>query len=159
MSDDRPDELTLILERAFHASPDRLFRAWTEPEILKKWFAPEPFTTPVAELDVRPGGSCLIVMRDPDGNDFPNPGVYLEVVPNRRIVTTDAYVSAWVPSARPFMTMDLLFEDAGDGTTRATYAVRHWTREGYDQQLQMGFHEGWGTCADQLARLLAAGQA
>lgn len=159
MSQDRPHELTLILERTFDASPARVFRAWTDPHILKKWFAPKPFTTPVAELDVRPGGASLIIMRDPDGNDFPNPGVYLEVVPDRRIVATDAYVSAWVPSPQPFMTMDLQFEDAGDGKTKATYAVRHWRREDYDKHQQMGFHEGWGTCADQLAELLANGEA
>ncbi len=149
----------LVLERVFDATPDRVFRAWTDPEVLKKWFAPKPFTTPVADLDVRPGGACMIVMRGPDGKDYPNPGVYLEVVPNRRLVTTDAYVSAWQPSPQPFMTMDLSFEELGDGKTKATYRVLHWSQEAYDQHVQMGFHEGWGTCADQLAELLASGEA
>ena len=62
------------------------------PTLLKQWFAPLPYTTPVAELDVRPGGSAFIVMRGPDGKDLPNRGVYLEVVPNERLVSTDAYV-------------------------------------------------------------------
>lgn len=152
-------ENELVLERIFDATPDRVYRAWTDPEILKKWFAPKPYTTPHAHLDVRPGGASNIVMADPDGNEFPNPGVYLEVVPNRRLVSTDAYTQAWVPSQRPFMTMDLNFEDIGGGKTRAVYRIKHWTKEAYDQHLQMGFHEGWGACADQLAELLASGGA
>ena len=148
-------EHTLILEGVFDAEPERVFRAWTEPEILKKWFAPKPFTTPKAELDVRPGGRSLIVMRDPEGNDYPNVGVYLHIEPGRRLVSTDAYREAWVPSERPFMTMDLRFDPLPGGKTKATYVVSHWTKEAYDQHVQMGFHDGWGTCADQLAELLA----
>src|SRR5271155_4515104 len=84
-------ERDLVLTRLIDAPRAKLFRAWTEPELLKQWFAPLPFTTPVAELDVRPGGASLIVMRGPDGADMPNRGVYLEVVPNERIVFTNAY--------------------------------------------------------------------
>jgi uncharacterized protein YndB with AHSA1/START domain len=70
----------LVLTRIIKAPREKVFRAWTEPELLKQWFAPLPWTTPVAKTDVRPGGANLIVMRDPDGNEFPNRGVYLEVV-------------------------------------------------------------------------------
>ncbi|HLU83808.1 MAG TPA: SRPBCC family protein [Trueperaceae bacterium] len=155
MSTTATTEHKLILERVFDAEPERVFRAWTEPEILKKWFAPKPFTTPKAELDVRPGGTSLIVMRDAEGNDYPNVGVYLHIEPGRRLVSTDAYREAWVPSERPFMTMDLRFDPLPGGKTKATYVVSHWTQEAYDQHVQMGFHEGWGTCANQLAELLA----
>ncbi len=148
-------ENVLVLERIFDAEPERVYRAWTEPEILKKWFAPKPFTTPSAELDVRPGGRSVIVMRGPDGTEFPNVGVYLQVEPGRRLVETDAYTEAWLPSSNPFMTMDLRFDPLPGGKTKATYYVRHWTKEAYDQHVAMGFHEGWGTCADQLAALLA----
>jgi uncharacterized protein YndB with AHSA1/START domain len=58
----------LVLTRLIDAPREKLFRAWTEPEVLKQWFTPAPYTTPVAELDVRPGGANLIVMRDPEGN-------------------------------------------------------------------------------------------
>lgn len=67
----------LVLTRDIDAPREKLFRAWTQPELLKQWFAPLPFTTPHAELDVRPGGSSVIVMRGPDGTDYPNRGVYL----------------------------------------------------------------------------------
>jgi uncharacterized protein YndB with AHSA1/START domain len=101
----------LVLTRLIDAPREALYRCWTEPELLKQWFAPAPFTTLSAELDVRTGGANLIVMQSPEGQEMPNRGVYLEVVPNRRIVFTDAYVSAWEPSPNPFMTVILTFED------------------------------------------------
>ncbi len=143
----------LVLTRIFDAPPEKVFRAWTEPELIKQWFAPQPWTTPYAETDVRPGGSNLITMRSPEGEDYPNPGVYLEVVENERLVVTDAYTRAWEPSEQPFMTLILTFEDLG-GKTRYTARVLHWSVADRERHEQMGFHEGWGQCADQLAELL-----
>jgi uncharacterized protein YndB with AHSA1/START domain len=143
----------LILTRIFDATPDKVYRAWTEPELLVQWFAPLPWTTPRAELDVRPGGANRIVMRNPEGEDFPNQGVYLEVVKNERLVFTDAYIRAWEPALQPFMTVILTFEDLG-GKTRYTARVLHWTAADRERHEQMGFHQGWGQCADQLAELL-----
>lgn len=150
MSADR--ELMLI--RLIDAPREKLYRAWTDPTLLKQWFAPLPYTTPVAELDVRPGGSAFIVMRGPDGKDLPNHGVYLDVVPNQRLVSTDAYTKAWEPSEKPFMTLILTFEDEG-GKTRYTARVRHWTVADREAHEKMGFHQGWGICADQLTALVA----
>jgi uncharacterized protein YndB with AHSA1/START domain len=144
----------LVLTRIIDAPPEMVFRAWTDPELLKQWFAPRPYTTPVAEIDVRPGGASLIVMRDPKGRDMPNRGVYLEVVENERIVLTDAYTRAWEPSEKPFMTVILTFENVG-GKTRYTARVRHWTDADREMHEKMGFHEGWGQCADQLAEVVA----
>jgi uncharacterized protein YndB with AHSA1/START domain len=145
-------ERDLVLTRLIDAPREALYRAWTEADLLKQWFAPLSWTTPAAELDVRPGGASVIVMRGPDGTDFPNRGVYLEVVPNERLVFTDAYSEAWKPSAKPFMTVILTFEDEG-GKTRYTARVRHWTAADREQHEQMGFHQGWGQCADQLEAL------
>lgn len=144
----------LVITRIINAPREKLFRAWTEAELLKRWFAPLPFTTPVAELDVRAGGSSRIVMRDADGNDYPNRGIYLEVVKNERLVFTDAYVEAWIPSEKPFMTGILTFEDVG-GKTRYTARVLHWTVKDRDTHEQMGFHAGWNQCTDQLEKLVA----
>jgi uncharacterized protein YndB with AHSA1/START domain len=116
--------------------------------------APMPWTTSHAELDVRPGGAATVTMRSPDGNDMPCPGVYLEVVPNQRLVFTDAYTSAWQPSQKPFMTVILTFEDEG-GKTRYTARVRHWTVADRETHEKMGFHAGWAQCADQLTALVA----
>jgi uncharacterized protein YndB with AHSA1/START domain len=144
----------LVLTRIIDAPRATLFRAWTDPALLKQWFAPLPYTTPVAELDVRPGGANLVVMQSPEGDDMPNRGVYLEVVPNERIVFTDAYIRAWEPSEKPFMTVILTFEDEG-GKTKYTARVRHWTVADRETHEKMGFHQGWGLCTDQLAALAA----
>ncbi len=144
----------LTLTRIIEASREKVFNAWTHPELLKQWFAPAPFTTSLVEIDVRPGGSSLIVMRDPDGNDFPNRGVYLEVVKNERLVVTDAYTQAWEPAEKPFMTTILTFEDEG-GKTKYTARVRHWTVADREAHEKMGFYQGWGQCTDQLAALAA----
>ena len=148
------EDRELVLTRLIDAPREHLFRAWTEPELLKQWFAPLPYTTPVAEMDVRPGGANLIVMRGPDGAELPNRGVYLEVVKNERLVFTDAYAKAWEPSQKPFMTVVLTFEDEG-GKTRYTARARHWTVEDRQAHENMGFHQGWGLCTDQLAALAA----
>lgn len=144
----------LVLTRLINAPRQKVYRAWTDPELLKQWFAPKPYTTPVVEIDVRPGGSIYFVMRGPDGKDLPNRGVYLEVVPNAKLVSTDAYVKAWEPSDKPFMTLILTFEDEG-GKTRYTARVRHWTAADREAHEKMGFHEGWGLCTDQLEVLVA----
>ncbi|MBX3568232.1 MAG: SRPBCC family protein [Rhizobiaceae bacterium] len=150
---ERVGDRELRLSRLIDAPPASLYRAWTEPELMKKFFAPLPWTTPRIETDVRPGGSTLVVMADPEGNEYPNPGIYLEVVPNRRLVFTDAYISAWQPSEKPFFTCVLTFEDEG-GKTRYTARALHWTKDDCDAHEKMGFHEGWGQVADQLEALV-----
>jgi uncharacterized protein YndB with AHSA1/START domain len=154
MTAEATSDRELVLTRLIDAPPAKLFRAWTDPDLLKQWFAPLPYTTPVAELDVRPGGANFIVMRGPDGKDLPNRGVYLEVVENERLVVTDAYTKAWEPSEKPFMTLILTFENVG-GKTRYTARVRHWSVADREAHEKMGFHEGWGQCTDQLAALVA----
>ena len=147
------DERELVLTRLIAAPREKVFKAWTDPELLKQWFAPLPWTTPHAELDVRTGGANLIVMRSPEGNEFPNRGVYLEVIENERLVFTDAYTKAWEPSEKPFFTAVLTFEDEG-GKTRYTARALHWTVADRETHEKMGFHEGWGQCADQLTALV-----
>jgi len=142
----------LVLTRLIDAPRDRLYRCWTEPELVKQWFTPRPWTTPVVEMDVRPGGASHMVFRGPEGQEFSNDGVYLEVVPNEKLVFTDAYTEAWVPSAKPFMTAVIIFADEA-GRTRYTARVHHWTAEDKKRHEEMGFHEGWGKAADQLEAL------
>ena len=144
----------LVLTRLIAAPRRNLYRAWTEPELLKQWFTPPPYRTIKAELDLRPGGSSLIVMQGPDGTEFPNRGIYLEVVENERLVFTDAYTSAWEPSEKPFMTAIITFADEAGGT-RYTARARHWSAADREAHEKMGFHEGWGIAADQLAALAA----
>ena len=147
------EDRDLILTRLIDTPPEKVFRAWTDPELLKQWFAPSPWTTPTAKQDVRSGGSSLIVMRDPDGNEFPNHGVYLEVIENKRLVFTDAFTTAWEPSEKPFMTVVVTFEEQ-DGQTKYTARVQHWTIADREAHEKMGFHQGWTMCAEQLAALV-----
>lgn len=154
MSCDTPpnSDRDLMLTRIINAPREKVYKAWTNAELLKQWFSPLPYTTPHAELDVRTGGANLIVMRGPDGNEFPNRGVYLDVIENERIVVTDAFNKAWEPAEKPFMTVILTFEEHG-GKTRYTALVRHWTAADREAHEKMGFHEGWGKCTDQLEAL------
>ena len=149
-------ERDLVLSLVLDAPRDKVYRCWTEPDLLVQWFAPKPWSTPKAVVDVRPGGASVITMADEQGNEYPNPGQYLEVVPNERLVFSDAFVGDWKPSEKPFFTGYLTFEDAGDGKTKYTAVARHWTVEDAENHKKMGFHEGWGICSRQLEALAAS---
>jgi uncharacterized protein YndB with AHSA1/START domain len=152
-----PDR-TLTLTRTLNAPRAAVWRCWTESALLTQWFTLKPWTTPHAELDVRPGGANYVLMRGPDGSEHPNHGVYLDVVPGERLVFTDAYVRAWEPSAKPFMTVVLTLADADPGRTHYTAQVHHWTVDDKRQHEEMGFESGWGqatTQLEELARTLA----
>lgn len=144
----------LVLSRLIDVPRNKLFRCWAEPALITRWFTPPPWKTVAAEIDLRAGGTSLITMQGPDGSLMPNPGVYLEVIADALIVFTDAYTSAWMPSAKPFFTALISFEDE-DGQTRYTARARHWTAEDCAAHEKMGFHQGWGVATDQLAALAA----
>jgi len=151
-------DLELVLERIVDAPRERLFDGWTNPKVLPLWFAPAPLATTLHELDVRPGGAFRATMRDPaTGAEYPANGVYLEIVKNERLVTTDAFESGWRPSKKPFMVAIITFEDAGPGKTKYTARARHWTKEDRDMHEKMGFHQGWSQCLDQLVALAKKG--
>jgi uncharacterized protein YndB with AHSA1/START domain len=147
------DNNELILTRTLDATPEKLFRCWTEPELLKQWFCPQPWFVSEAQVDLRPGGRSYTVMNGPNGEVMPNEGIYLEVVPNEKIVFTDAYTAGWQPSAKPFFTGIITFEDLGGGKTKYTARARHWKAEDKAMHEQMGFEVGWGICATQLEAL------
>ena len=149
------DERDLMLERVVDVSPELVFKAWTTPKHLMPWFCPKPYRTVECEIDLKPGGKFFAQMVDPNGNKLPaEPGCYLEVVPNRKLVFTDAYTGDWNPktSGKPFMTGIITLDDE-DGKTRYTARVRHWSAEDKKTHEDMGFHTGWGICTDQLAAL------
>lgn len=146
----RPDPaLDLVLERTVDVPPDLVWAAWTRPEHLKEWFTPRPWTVSACEIDLRPGGLFKTIMRSPEGQEFPNLGCYLEVVPLRRLVWTDALVAGYRPSAKAFMTAIITLEAHGTGT-RYTATALHGSAESRKQHEAMGFTKGWGTALDQL---------
>lgn len=144
------NERDLVITRLIDAPRERVYRAWTDKAELPQWWAPRPNTTPLVVMDVRPGGQFQTVMNGPEGEEYRTYGVYLEVVPNEKLAFTDAYLDAWTPSESPFMTVIVTFEDEG-GKTRYTARVQHWSIEARNRHFEMGFFDGWGTCADQLA--------
>ncbi len=79
--------------------------------------------------------------------------MFLDVVPEERLVFTDAFSSAWHPSGKAFMVADVTFADAGNGTTRYVATARHWSAADRKAHEEMGFHPGWNTAADQLEAL------
>jgi uncharacterized protein YndB with AHSA1/START domain len=153
MSTENTADRELVLTRLMDAPKEKLFRCWTEPALMEEWFCPKPWRVTDVVTELRPGGSSSMIMRGPDGEEFPNKGVYLEVIPNEKIVFTDAYSEAWIPSDNPFFTGIITFEDAEDGKTRYTAIARHWKVEDREKHEAMGFHEGWGKAADQLEEL------
>jgi uncharacterized protein YndB with AHSA1/START domain len=141
--------LDLVLERVIDVPRDLVWRAWTEPEHVKKWFTPAPWTTTDCEIDLRPGGIFRFIMRSPEGKDFPNTGCFLEVVPNERLVWTDALLPGYRPSENPFFTAMITFAPEGNGTRYTAIAI-HRDEAGRKRHEEMGFYEGWGKCLDQL---------
>ena len=106
-----------------------------------------------ARIDLRPGGEFFTLMSGPDGERVPNHGVFLEVQPERRLVTTDAFRPGWIPGDQAFMVADIRFEPTPEGDTHYLARAMHWTAEARRQHEDMGFHQGWNAAADQLEAL------
>lgn len=142
-------ETDLVLTRDINAPRALLYKCWTTPEHLVHWFVPKPHKVTACDLDVRPGGKCNTTF-DVDGTEMQNNGVYLEVIPNEKLVFTDTYTEGWKPNPEPFMTAILTFEDIGNGRTRYTATARHRNKDAANTHVEMGFYTGWGTVVDQL---------
>lgn len=147
------DANDLVLTRVLQARRESVWRCWVEPELLKQWFCPKPWYVSEARLDLRPGGEFFTLMNGPNGEQFGEPGVFLEVVPYERLVFTDAFRPGWKPAGRPFMAAEVRFESEGDDQTRYIARAMHWSAEARQEHEAMGFHDGWGRAADQLEAL------
>lgn len=154
-------EHELSVTRLIDAPPEIVYRVWTERTA--EWWAPKPFKTRIVKQELRVGGASEIEieMEGPDGQKYPHEGIFLEVVPNERIVSTNAFTAGWEPKTLMTTECDLptvaifSFEPEGSGT-RYTGRVRHWDPEARKKHEAMGFEEGWGIVADQLAALAEA---
>jgi len=147
------NERELVLARLVDAPAEALYRCWTDPQLIPHWFCPKPWRAEAEALDPRPGGASRITMYGPNGEVAPNDGVFLEVVPGRKIVFTDNYTEGWEPNPDPMMTAVITFEPQPDGRTLYVARVGHPSVEKKTQHEQMGFQEGWGVCAEQMEAL------
>lgn len=156
MTNDTSEGYELRAEYLLDAPRASTWRCWTESKLLEQWFHPESWRTEVKALERRPGGASHIVMHGPNGEVSDGVGVFLEVVPGRRLVFTNAYTSGWIPSARPsgapLRTMIIEMSDEGDKTRYVVRAL-HWTEEARKQHEEMGFHDGWKQTTGQLDAL------
>jgi len=146
---DYDPDTDLVLERDLAAPRHLLWMCWTTPEHLKPWFVPKPHRVTACRIDLRVGGAFDTTF-EVDGNVMENRGVWLEVVPEEKLVFTDAYSAGWKPAPEPFMTAILTLADLGGGRTRYVAIARHRSPAARRTHEDMGFHDGWGTVATQL---------
>jgi uncharacterized protein YndB with AHSA1/START domain len=148
----------LVLERTLNAPRELVWKAWTDANLLKQWFAPKPYEISEVEMDLRPGGIFRIRMVGPDGFDtgHGNPGCVLEVVDRERLVWTSALGPQYRPAemgegCESFpMTAIVTFADAPGGKTLYKAVALHKSLSDKETHEKMGFHDGWGTVAGQL---------
>jgi uncharacterized protein YndB with AHSA1/START domain len=143
----------MVIERMLNVPREKAFACWSTSDHLRQWFCPKPWFVAEAAMDFRTGGHNHVVMRGPDGGESVHRGVFLDVTPHERIIFTDAYVSAWEPSEKPFITATILFADAGADRTHYKVRVTHWSEADRAAHEAMGFYDGWGIVIDQLEAL------
>jgi len=151
----------LVIERVFDAPRELVWKAWTEPERIMRWWGPKGYTSPACKIDLRVGGRYLYCMRSPEGQDLWSTGVYREIVPFERMVCTNSFADEngnVVPASDYGITTDLplemlatvTFEDLG-GKTKLT--LRH---EGFPAgEMSEMAQAGWNETFDKLAESLA----
>jgi uncharacterized protein YndB with AHSA1/START domain len=154
----QPDpKLDLFFERIVDVLPELVWTAWTTPEHLKQWFTPAPWRTVDCEIDLRPGGLFRTVMCSPEGQEFPNIGCYLEIIPNKKLVWTNALNPGYRPVDQLAMNTnnDFLFTavislEPHDTGTKYTALAIHRNEEDRKKHEDLGFQDGWGKALDQL---------
>tara|TARA_R110002072_G_scaffold144626_2_gene290684 strand:+ start:52 stop:528 length:477 start_codon:yes stop_codon:yes gene_type:complete len=149
MNSDLDPKTDLSFTRTLAVPRSLVWECWTRPEHIPHFFVPEPHKVTAVDIDLRIGGRFNTTF-DVEGNVMDNQGVYLEIVPEEKLVFTDAYSEGWKPAPEPFMTAILLLADAADGGTTYTAIARHRSPETRKAHEDMGFFDGWGTVVTQL---------
>jgi uncharacterized protein YndB with AHSA1/START domain len=155
-----PAERTVVITRIFDAPRALVFKAWTDPAHVAQWWGPKDFTNPVCEMDVRPGGVLRIVMRAPDGAEYPMTGVFREIVPPERLVFTNLAIDRQGKVLLEGLTI-VTFADHAGGKTKLTVESRAVARVDYATRMLEGMEAGWTQSIDRLGehvmRMRAAG--
>lgn len=147
-------DLDLTIARIIRAPRSTVWNAWAQPRRFEQWWIPAPAKCRVVEMDLRAGGSFVTEMSEDSGEFTPHlSGCFLDIVEGERIVFTNALVAGWRPAQQPFMTAIITLRDHADGTAYEAY-VMHKDNADRTMHAEMGFHDGWGTVMEQLAKLV-----
>jgi uncharacterized protein YndB with AHSA1/START domain len=149
------NESELTISRFINAPPATVWKAWSTPEHLAKWWIPAPIECQVVKLDLRPGGGFETRMRQGGGAFQPHvEGCFLEIVPEARLIFTTVLTEGWHP-AEPWLALTAIisFDAEGSGTRYAS-RVLHKNAADAKKHDDMGFQEGWGTAIAQLAAVV-----
>ncbi|MGH7631663.1 MAG: SRPBCC domain-containing protein [Gemmatimonadales bacterium] len=145
-------ERQLVITRSINAPRELVFQAWTHPEHLVHWWGPRGFTTPVCEMDVRPGGTFRITLRSPEGENYRIKGVYHEIVAPERLVYTNGWDEAGRPGQESLVTVTFADED---GRTKLAILTEFASAADFETFKGMGVIEGWTESLERLAGHLA----
>jgi uncharacterized protein YndB with AHSA1/START domain len=148
-------KLDLSFERLVDVPRELVWAAWTNPQHVPHWFCPLPWKVSDCEIDLRPGGIFRTTMVSPEGQSFPNLGTYLEVIPNERLVWTDALLPGYRPTAKvvehlSFSFTGIISLESVGSQTRYKATVLHSNEADRKKHEDMGFEAGWGIALDQL---------
>lgn len=159
----------IIITRIFEAPVEKVWKAWTTPELVQKWWGPKEFTAPSIKIDLRVDGQYIYCMRGPAGTEFDrdlySAGIYKEIVPNEKIVATDYFsdsegnkstptdhgLSSEMPSE---MEVTVLFEEVGEGKTKVSIIYSPENDKQRQVMIETRMEEGWGTSLDKLAEVV-----
>ena len=143
-----PTDTQILITREFDAPKQLVYRAWTTPELVKRWWHANRGEVTLAEIDLRVGGMWRYVSRSADGFEVGFHGQYREIVPNERLVTTEVYEG--IPDADEHAALDTLTLTESDGRTTLTVLVEHPTKEGRDAHINSGMEAGMQDAMDLL---------
>lgn len=147
-------DLDLTISRLIKAPRSVIWNAWTDPASFEQWWVPAPARCKVVEMDLRPGGAFVTRISEGGGAFAPHlDACFLAVDDLQRIVFTNSLVAGWRPAENPFMTAVITLQDHPEGTDYAAH-VMHKSNADRNMHEEMGFHDGWGTVIEQLARLV-----
>lgn len=148
------------VKRIFAAPVERVWKAWTTPELVKQWWGPEQYSCPYASMDVREGGKSILAMQGPDGKVQYSGGTYEELIPNKKIVTTDQFTDregnlmsarqAGMPMDMPD-TMRVTIEFQSIGADETQMLLKH---EGIPKEMHDDCVSGWTSSINKLQRLV-----
>jgi uncharacterized protein YndB with AHSA1/START domain len=141
----------LVVTRLIDAPRRLVFKAWTEPEHVARWWGPQGFTTTFCGMDIRPGGNFRFCMRSPEGKDHCKRGVYCEIVAPERIVFTFAWEDAAGNPGHELLTT-VTFAEYGSKTKLTLHQAVFETVEGCNDHWR-----GWTSCLERFAEYMATG--